>query len=60
MVTGEETEIVVDAGFKAPLTTTTGFEADFARPTPASKLHTGACTVPALLSEHVALPNVPT
>ncbi len=60
IVRAEETAMFVDEADNVPLSTTTGLEPDLARPTPLSRLHTGAWTVPAFVSLHVAVPSVPT
>jgi hypothetical protein len=60
MVSGEFTAMLAEPAAKAPLTATTGLAPVLASPTPFSRLHTGACAVPALLSLHVAVPSAPT
>jgi hypothetical protein len=54
MVIGEETKMFGVAAANVPLTITTGLEVgdDLAMFMPLPRLHTGACAVPALLSEH--------
>ena len=65
MVSEEETAMFVvtprEGGLRVPRMATTGLEPDLARTTPPWALHTGAAKVPVpVLSEHVALPRVPT